>query len=271
MSMQNFFFLLITIVCLLCVAGCTQTPTSLPSTPVAVSATITQSTVDTHNVTSAESPPQENPVDAHLIKGLEYLRAENFAQAIGELNTSLSGDPNNLDARMARAQAYYALGYNLVYEARGIPELNMAIQDYSVVIERDPGNESAYTQRGWAYFFRAWPESWYHLYYMKYSVPSMDASIQDFSRALELDPDSVQARTGLAIARFERAIGDGKYYFDISSMREQGKKDIDYVFRYQTPDATSHWVRGSYYRYDGFLTLAVDEYTKAIELEPDKA
>ncbi len=278
MSVQNYFFLLVTIVSILCIAGCVQTQTSIPSAQVPVSTTITQAAVNT----STESPPQdpigiipgspEPPVDEHLAKGLEYLRAGNFTRAIEELNLTLSGDPDNLDARMGRAQAYYAIGYPLLTnEARGTSEMDMAIRDYSFVIDRNPGNESAYIKRGLAHYFKAWPTPWYHLFYKKYAIPELDMAILDFSRALEINPDSVPARTGIAAARFDRSTGDGKYYFDNPSMRDQGREDIEYVFRYQAPDAFAHFVRGEFYNYDGFSTMAVEEYSNAIALDPNEA
>ena len=94
--------------------------------------------------------------------GYVKYRAGDFPGALAEFNSAIQLDPQNLSARVGRAEVATILGH---YEE--------AIADYSVVIARDPRSAEAHYQRG----------------VTRQLLGDDVGAIADYSRAILLQPD----------------------------------------------------------------------------------
>ena len=122
-------------------------------------------------------------------------------------------------------------------------DYDLAIDDYSQVIELDRDDAEAYKGRGNAYF---------HMW-------EYDLAIDDYSQAIELDRDDAQVYKDRGNTYFRM----GEYDLAIDDYSQAIELDRD--------DAQVYKDRGNTYFRMGEYDLAIDDYSQAIELDRDDA
>jgi tetratricopeptide (TPR) repeat protein len=133
---------------------------------------------------------------------------------------------------MERAEAYLCLG-----------EYDLAFDDFTTVIELQPGTADHYTARGIAYR----------------RLGEYELAIADFSAALEIDPDSVDALDGRAYSSY--LLGD----------YEQCITDYNRSIELFAEDFIAFSNRGLCYSSLDQFDAAIADYNLALELAPDDA
>ena len=180
-----------------------------------------------------------------------------------------------------------------VYYFFHIGQSKRAIQDFDKAIELEPNYAEAYNNRGRAYM------SYYSI------LRRHERAIQDFDKAIELKPNYAEAyyyrgRAYSALNQYERAIQDyskaiaiNPNYANAYSSRgwtyerldqyDKAHEDFSKVIELKPNDAGSYKQRGNFYDYLGLAfqviqdfdkatevyKLAIQDYTKAIELRPN--
>ncbi len=167
-------------------------------------------------------PPAVVLADYHAERGRDLCRDGRYEQALAACGLALEKRPEYPLALGVRAQAllglhrhreaarafdrYLAAGGRPlpdVYRGRGQARMQLgdylgAVDDYTRVLQREPGAEIC-AHRGWAYFFA---DAW-------------KPALRDFDNALRADPEYGDAYTGRALARvmlgaYREAVADAK-------------------------------------------------------------
>lgn len=209
----------------------------------------------------------------HYQKGLSLFQQGKYQEALGEFNQSIEHNSKNYDAFYYRGRSYYQLGYNLSYEIRGRDEFKKAIEDYTLVIQNNPGAD-VYSRIGWSnigigrtYTYRLAENKISDIYY--------GYAIDNFSHALSLDQNFSDALNGRAYASLVKGSGQGYkqagYIPYDQSLIDTGRKDIAKAIKLNDSDPWSNYVQALYYHHDNNLVTARFFLDKAIKSDPDEA
>ncbi|MBR0709568.1 tetratricopeptide repeat protein [Bradyrhizobium liaoningense] len=126
----------------------------------------------------------------------------------------------------------------MFYRQKG--ETELAIADYNLIIERDPGNLNARLQRAFAHVERR----------------QTDAALADYEKVIELDPKAVYARLGRA--RIYWAKGD----------MDRAIADYDQALLVHPDNVIVHVDRGLAYIRKGDTGRAMTDCNRAVEIGP---
>ena len=119
--------------------------------------------------------------------------------------------------------------------------LAQAVEEYSAVLDRDPGMVEAYVNRG----------------YVLNDMQNAEEAMQDFNRALELSPNNGVARLGLAFSNLQ--LRHGKAALD----------DVDAAEKLLGESGATHLVRATAFRQMRLLDRAERSYRAALKYAPD--
>ena len=171
------------------------------------------------------------------------------------------------------AKAYFNLG--VAYERKD--EVDLAIDNYNMVIALDPNFPEVYHNRGTSYLLAG----------------DFDNAITDYNKAIELNPDCAETynnrgNTYRFMSDFDNAITDYNkaielnpnfpkaYYNRGNTYYSKGEHDkaIDdcsKAIEFDPMDAKAYFNRGIAYDSKDEVDLAIKDYNTAIELKPDYA
>lgn len=155
-------------------------------------------------------------------------------------------------------------------EARG--DFSTALQEWTHAIERQPGNPTAYNNRGYVYermgksdeaimdFKEAivlnpdFTEAYNNLAYIYDNIGKYDEAIINYTKAIELNPDYVEA------------YDDRGYTYNNIGKKEEAIRDFIKAIELKPDYANPHRHLGNAYLHQGELQLALTELSKAIVL-----
>lgn len=205
-----------------------------------------------------------------FFEGNQLLEQGNFAGAIDSFNESMRLNSSFTDAQYARGLAFFQLGYYNFYEFRGNDKLLQAVDDFSAVIKEDPENNGALIGRGAAWIYLGEYYSW-RSYIANDSVfRYYEAGLRDFNKVLETDPDNIDALNGKAYASL--VLGSGNPAKKSNSLLiDSAKKDAERSIRLNGENPRAHFILGLYYDHEGLYAAAIQEFSRAIELDPSEA
>lgn len=145
-----------------------------------------------------KSATENNPAffEAHSNLGNQYLRNNNFENAVIEFETSINLCPTE-------PNSYLGLGLS----KRFLNDYDGAISIYSRAIEINPSYQKAFKNRGVAEFY----------------IKDFDGAMEDASKAIEIDPNDVEAycnrgNVEIQIGEFKGAIEDFSEAIKLNSM-----------------------------------------------------
>ena len=173
---------------------------------------------------------------------------------------------NETDIRLSRGVAYAEQ-----------EKLDLAINEFTQVIQLDHSNADAYNYRGLVYK----------------SQGKLDLALADYNKAIKINPEYAEAynnrglvyksrgKLDLALADFNRSIEiDAKStdtYFNRGILyHEQEKFDLalnnyNRIIEINPEDADAYLNRGDIYHKQGKLNLALNNYNKVLEIDPEDA
>lgn len=204
-------------------------------------------------------------------EGKELTNENQYEKAIAAFNTSIVYNSSFSDAYFWRGMNYYQLGRKFSYEGKELEYYKKAVDDFSAMLQNNPSHEDALTMRGWSYF---WIGRYYYdrIYNANSTVFSyFDKGIYDMNRALEINPFNIDALNGRALNSIHR--GNGCFRnpeFYNSTLLEHGKKDADYSLKINSTNPWAYFARGFYYLSLKCYPLSEDDFSKAVELDPDE-
>ena len=218
---------------------------------------------------------------AHFNLGLIHYAQKNYQEAIEEFTEAISqnsewGTVNIAEAYLQRGLAYYDSGIfdaailnytkslqerptsSLTYYERGLAHYNLqnyqaAVDDYTEAIEingesYELDDVKIYFQRGLAY----------------YALDNKQASLEDWSKVITLKPNYSVAFYNIGLI------------YDYKNQHQEALDNYTQAIKYDC-DWGELKISQAYYRRAtdqyklGRLEAAVDDYTKAIEIEPELA
>ncbi|KJU87026.1 TPR repeat-containing serine/threonine protein kinase [Candidatus Magnetobacterium bavaricum] len=195
--------------------------------------------------------------DAYNGRGDAYRKKGDYDRAIDDYTKAIEIAPRYADAYSGRGIAYHKKGY---YDS--------AITDYTRAIEIDPRDDVAYSNRGIAYINKG----------------DYNSAIADCTKAIDIDPqyDSAYANRGIAYANkgdYDNAIADYTKALEINPKHtyaytrlENAYKNKQERFRSKessvTNTADAYYNSGVSYYNKKQYSIAIIDYTKAIELNP---
>lgn len=106
----------------------------------------------------------------HISRSEVYLKQENTASALEDLNTAINLDPSLIDGYFARAAVYF-----------DTKDYNLAISDYNKVIELRPDFIDGYIARASVYF----------------AMEDFNSARSDYNHVLSIDPENEIAIEGI--------------------------------------------------------------------------
>ena len=165
---------------------------------------------------------------AHNNLGLIYLENDRYEQALEHLDRAVASKPGSAESYTARGLARAGLGLR-----------DEALEDLDRAIELDPSYPQARLNRG----------------NLRLDTGRFDGAVEDLTRFMENNPDYLPARRSLARARLlaghhDQAIADFTEFIDSS------------------PDYAAYLNRGVAYVNVGDFKSAVEDFTRALQLEP---
>jgi tetratricopeptide (TPR) repeat protein len=211
-------------------------------------------------------PPDGDPLD-HYLRGLDKLRAGQYAEAADAFTAAIELNPQFADAYWQRAHSLVETGelqaarddyrkvlkmefrekekvfLALAYVLEDLGELDESLGAYTAALERNPGFADAMKGRALLY----------------YDMKQYELSRDDSTRALQLmpeDPVALDLR-----ARAHEGLGDYHEAVD----------DYSLAIEASPQDATLRFNRGRAHRRLGGAETAIEDFTKAIELDPGYA
>ena len=234
-----------------------------------------------------------NDALAWAARGEAYTSIDDYQRAIADFNEAIRLAPNIAGVHFRRGLAHQRQG-----------ELVQAIADYGVSLELEPDSAETYYNRGVAYAgrgdyvqaiadfdqsLRLKPDD-YETYYARAdthnSIGDYDSAISDFSRVIELNPEYaiVYTMRGDAYARkwdYIRAVADYKtvlqIYPGLNEIAQFTERVVEATraIELDPSDAFAYHNIGGAYRVfrgrHGVPDLAIANYTRAIELNPDQS
>ncbi|MDQ5827699.1 MAG: tetratricopeptide repeat protein [Chloroflexota bacterium] len=179
-----------------------------------------------------------------LVTAQDYYEAAQVADDWDETlklySEAIKLDPSYVDPYHGRIEFYEDAG-----------EYDLAIADYTTLLEIDPGNAATiYYYRGHAYFAKSNAGD---------CSASVDKAIADFKQAIELDPDYLDAH--LSLGDVSKCKGD----------YSQALKSYARVLEIDAEYATAYFQRGMVYESKEDWAKAINEFNKYIALVPDDA
>lgn len=170
---------------------------------------------------------------AYLGRGvLLASRKRSYDRAIEDFDKVLILEPNNVEALIARGNAYSQIGDN-----------GRAIADLDRAVSLAPGNPQAYLVRGLAYSRR--------------NDPAL--ALKDYDKALQIDPRFATALANRAAIYAEQ----GKYDLAI--------RDLDQAILIDKQNPVAFYNRGFAHFARRDYDKAIADYSSAIELDPKMA
>jgi tetratricopeptide (TPR) repeat protein len=201
---------------------------------------------------------------------LAHVNKKEYEQALAPYTQAVRLDPSNTAYRdnLAAAQkaaltAYFTGGK--AYADKG--EYDRAIGEYTQAIRLDPDYEDAYYYRGIAYT----------------NKKDYDRAIADYNQAIRLDPNdkynyNERGNAYLNKKDYDRAIADYNQAIRLdpsntaykNNLQAAQKAKADQIAA-QKAEASAANTRGVTYHNQGNYALAIAEYNKAIQLNPNEA
>jgi tetratricopeptide (TPR) repeat protein/serine/threonine protein kinase len=240
-------------------------------------------------------PPQQNPQQlTAALAALKNLALEHpeqrpegkraLAQKYCDLAQQLRSDKRYEDAVEAYSRAIEVVSdYTLAWKGRGLirqdilKQYNLAVTDWSKVIELEPSNAWAWNYRGCAY----------------YGLYQYDKALADFNKAIELDPkDAVQwnnrGNANYGLHQYDKAVADYNKAIELDpkdavkwnnrgnanyGLHQYDKAEADYnkAIELDPKNARAHFNLGNALGEQKKLDEAVTAFRKAIELDPKDA
>ena len=170
---------------------------------------------------------------SYLTRGVVYLNAHDYANAITDFSKALESQSNDLTALICRAQAY-----------EGVKDYEHAILDLNKVIEIDPSNANAYVHRGGVLGIKG----------------EFDRSFADFNAAIALKPG--QKKLAQAF------VGRGNVYTERHE-HDRALADYNEASRLDPKFAEPFVGRCILYWRKKDLNRAIAECSTALNLEPN--
>jgi Flp pilus assembly protein TadD len=176
---------------------------------------------------------------AYIGRGNTYIDAGKYDEAITDFNFAINYDPEN-------AVAYNARG--VAWDQKGQPE--QAIKDYSKAIELEPGFEKAITNMAIVNLLQG----------------RIDEGLKYFTQAVEASPDNPEVYFNRGQA-YIQAISQNfdESYIDLCIA------DFNQVQAFQPNDPNSLFNRGQCLSFKNDFQAAFQDYTAAIEQDPERA
>jgi tetratricopeptide (TPR) repeat protein len=205
-----------------------------------------------------------------FLEGSQLLEQGDFTGAIDSFNETIRLNSSFSEAHYARGMAFFQAGYYHLYEFRGKDQFLQAVDDFSVVIKKDPENAGALIGRGAAWIYLGEYYSW-RSYIANDSVfRYYEAGLRDFNKVLETDPDNIDALNGKAYASL--VLGSGNPVKKSNSLLiDSAKKDAERSIRLNGENPRAHFILGLYYDHEGLYAASIQEFSRAIELDPYEA
>ncbi|MCU0630232.1 MAG: tetratricopeptide repeat protein [Methanoregulaceae archaeon] len=175
-------------------------------------------------------------------KGLDLYQQGKYSDSIKEFNTTLSINPANGAAYLARGKAYYNIGKKEYYTLNGEDKFQLANSDLSSALEYNQDEEEIYNLLGWSNYYTGAITSWKHSYtdLGKHTFPFYENGIRNFSLALQKNPNNIEALYGRA--NLYSVIGEGtrdpQYQFDEVKM-DLADKDIEAALKLDPHNGTA--------------------------------
>lgn len=176
----------------------------------------------------AGEAPQED-AGSFLKRAIAHVEAQRYAEALADLNRSLSLRPDHAPALALRAE---------VWKVRGENERALADLDRALALDASLGYACA--SRG----------------HLRLVARHPDAALADLDRAIELDPGYAWAHALRGDARLMR----GEH--------ELALADLDRAVALDPGSDYAHALRGEVYRVTGDYRMAIDAFRHALDLNP---
>jgi tetratricopeptide (TPR) repeat protein len=114
-----------------------------------------------------------------------------------------------------------------------------SVEDFTALIEADPGNAEYYNKRGQAYIVQG----------------DTDKALGDFEQAIRLKPDSLDAYRNRGVV------------FSMRKDYERALADFNRLIELDPRDPVTYFNRGTVYKAKGELNKAIADYTQAIRID----
>ncbi|MBN1883669.1 MAG: tetratricopeptide repeat protein [Deltaproteobacteria bacterium] len=158
----------------------------------------------------------------------DYIKAENYSDAVVALNAALTLDPNQTDAYLFRGLSFSNLG-----------RYDEALADYNKVLTTDPNNLKALNNRGVVYW----------------KLERYDEAMNDYKTILSLNPNDYIVLNNRGVLNFQM------------ENFEAARKDFDRVISLKPDFAPAYLNRGVNFSKMNDTTSAKRDFTKACELQ----
>jgi len=172
--------------------------------------------------------PQDRDVVVYL--GYDLLRLEKYHELLALTSKYNSAFPKEADIPLLAGYAHKYYG-----------QRELAIEDFTEALKRDPSVVTAYVNRG----------------YVFNDLHKPNDAAADFESALKLDPKNGTAHLGLAFADLERNNSPGALRNSELAEKELGDSQ------------PIHMIRATAYGREGRLTKAAAEYQAALKFTPN--
>jgi tetratricopeptide (TPR) repeat protein len=186
-------------------------------------------------------------VTAHYGLGKVLFDAGLLQEAIKELTTAIMLDEGDFAPGYRNAEAHYTLGMAFMSDKQkemASHEFQIAIAAYGEAIKRDPGDASAYKDRGNVMLEKS----------------DFEGALQDYSKAIELDPAYLVAYNDRC---YVRAI--------IGKELREAIEDCNVSLKVSPDDAATLDSRGFAYLKLGQFKEAIADYDAALALNSSQA
>lgn len=176
--------------------------------------------------------PQATPtldiVNSFIVRGNDYLDANEYEKAIESYNEAIDFDPTYVTAYINRGVAYSRL-----------QRYDRAIDDFTRAIELDHDNTTAYFNRSASYI----------------NIGVYDLAISDINRLIDLDPENSDAYANRAFA-----------YSKLGGYAEQAIEDYTIAIELDPDNAHAYNNRGLVYQAIGDSEKEIEDFKMAIDI-----
>ena len=170
--------------------------------------------------------------------GLAYYNRGQVYKETGEYEKALADYDKTISLNKMKAESYLNRGFCL----KKLKNYKNAFEEYSKAINENPKYAEAYNDRGYLY----------------YQFKIYDAALADYNKALELNPNYSRARNN----RLALYIDIGGYDTAFKELDKMVERDPTYLGK-------AYYCRGSIYRKMEDYDSSVQNYEKAIEIDPE--
>lgn len=199
--------------------------------------------------------------------GMAFLATGNLHGAIQAFDAALAIQENSADAFLARGMAHFQQGYLDHYAFDGGEEFVLAINDFSRVLDQDPGDVNALLGRGASRVYLGEHYGWRAYIRNATMFGYYDAAVDDFNRILAIDPGNIDALNGRAYATLVRGTGNPAVKAD-AGLVAAAKRDVDLSLKLDPENPRGWFILGLYYDHEGLFSQAIDAFTRAMEQDP---